>query len=270
MHDFRPEDNLKKSQSKQPGSMESNSNSAHFQSGGEAYALHRPSYPPELAQQLAQACVGNRLAIDVGCGSGQLSLLLADHFERVLATDISADQLAHVHQHPKLTYRLEAAESISAADASADLIVAAQAAHWFDLDRFYVECRRVAAPGAVVALVSYGVPYIEGVLNARFQRFYWQQTPPFWPAGRHQVETGYSELPFPFEQLPFSMLFIQRQWTAGQFLDYLKTWSAYRRACDSGGKIVFDLFEQELLTHWGGPDQPQRICWPISVRLGRL
>jgi len=246
------------------------SSSAHFQTGGEAYVQHRPSYPPELARQLAQACAGNRLAIDVGCGSGQLSLLLAEHFERVLATDISADQLAHAHRHAKLTYRLESAERIGAKDASADLIVAAQAAHWFDLDRFYAECRRVAVPGGLLALVSYGVPTIEGPLNARFQRFYWQQTTPFWPSGRQHVETGYSELPFPFEQLPFPLMFIRRQLNAGQFLDYLKTWSAYRRACDSGNKPLFDRFDQELLSHWGDPDRARGISWPISVRLGRL
>lgn len=244
--------------------------SGHFQQGGAAYAQSRPTYPAELAQLLAQSCVEQGLAIDVGCGSGQLSVLLADHFDSVVATDVSADQLAYAQQRPNLLYRCEPAESMSTAAAAADLIVAAQAAHWFDLARFYPECRRIGKPGAVVALASYGVPYLEGALNARFQRFYWQQTTRFWPAGRCQVETGYSELHFPFEPLPSPKLFIRRDWNIDQFLDYTKTWSAYRRALIEGEREIFERFSAELTEFWGDPDSLQRISWPISVRLGRV
>jgi len=242
----------------------------HFQQGGEAYAQNRPAYPPELAQLLVKSCMKRQLAIDVGCGSGQLSLLLADHFNRVIATDVSADQLAFAQARSNLCYKREAAEVMSAADGSADLIVAAQAAHWFDLTRFYSECRRVGKAGAVIALVSYGVPYIEGALNARFQRFYWQRIATFWPAGRHHVETGYSELPFPFEALPSTELFIHRDWDVDSLLGYLKTWSAYRCAVKEGEGEIFNQFAGELMGFWGEHDSLKRITWPISVRLGRV
>lgn len=248
----------------------SNHNQRHFEQGGEAYARNRPTYPPELAQRLARLCAEQRLAIDVGCGSGQLSVLLAVHFDQVLATDISADQLAYAQQRSNLIYRCESAESMTTPDGSADLIVAAQAAHWFDLPRFYQECRRVGKQGAVIALVSYGVPYLEGVLNARFQKFYWQNTAGFWPPGRHQVETGYAELPFPFESLPFPELFIHRDWSLDQLLDYVKTWSAFRRALEQGQGMIFERFGEQLMGCWGEPLNLRRITWPISVRLGRV
>lgn len=242
----------------------------HFEQGGEAYARNRPTYPAELAQQLAGFCADRRLAIDVGCGSGQLSVLLADHFDQVIATDISADQLAYAQQCSNLIYRCEAAEFMSAVDRSADLIVAAQAAHWFDLPKFYRECRRVGKPGAVIALVSYGVPYLECVLNARFQQFYWQNTAQFWPAGRHQVETGYAELPFPFKTLPTSELFIHRDWSIVQLLDYIKTWSACSRAVERGQSEIFERFGEQLTSCWGKTGNLRRITWPIAVRLGRI
>lgn len=242
----------------------------YFQQGGEAYALSRPTYPPELAQQLAGSCAERLLALDVGCGSGQLSALLADHFDQVIATDVSADQLDHAQQRPNILYRQEAAENMSAASDSADLIVAAQAAHWFDLPRFYRECRRVGKPGAVIALASYGVPYLEGPLNARLQQFYWQQTAQFWPAGRHHVETGYAELPFPFSHWPSPALFIHRDWSIDQLLGYMQTWSAYRRALDAGRREIFERFGEQLTAVWGEPGSLQRITWPISMRIGRV
>ena len=74
----------------------------HFQSGGEAYAHYRPTYPATLAEALAALSPAQRLAVDVGCGTGQLSVLLANHFDQVIATDVSADQLSHATAHPKV------------------------------------------------------------------------------------------------------------------------------------------------------------------------
>ena len=49
-----------------------------FAEGGDAYSRFRPEYPAELASFLASMAPGKALAIDVGCGSGQLT---ARHFE---------------------------------------------------------------------------------------------------------------------------------------------------------------------------------------------
>ena len=50
------------------------------------------------------------------------------------------------------------AEVISSRDASVQLISASQAAHWFDLPRFYAEGRRVLCANGVLALYGYGFP----------------------------------------------------------------------------------------------------------------
>lgn len=244
--------------------------SAHFRTGGNAYARYRPDYPPELAGLLAEPCAATGTALDVGCGTGQLTTVLAERFERVVGADTSADQLAHAEAHPNVDYRAGSAEALPVDDGSADLVVAAQAAHWFDLDRFYPEVRRVARPGAVVALVSYGVPYIEGPANAVFQRFYWQELPPFWPPERRHVETGYADLPFPFEPLEPPELSIRKAWPLADFLGYLGTWSASRRAVATGRADLFDTLAAELRRHWGDPQTPRPVVWPVSIRLGRV
>lgn len=244
--------------------------SGYFQSGGEAYARNRPSYPPALGEALAAACSGHRLALDIGCGTGQLSILLADHFEQVVATDLSQDQIANATSHPAVDYRLEGAELLSVRDQSADLIVAAQAAHWFDIERFYDECRRVGQAGAIVALVSYGVPYLEDPLNAIFQRFYWQQIHRFWPVERHHVETAYTELSFPFENVALPLLAIRHQWGLEALLGYIATWSASRRAVESGEGQLLDQFAAQLAGLWGAQDQTRTVVWPLTVRAGYL
>jgi SAM-dependent methyltransferase len=242
----------------------------HFQAGGSEYARYRPTYPPELIDALAEISPACDLAVDVGCGSGQLSVLLAERFGRVVATDVSEAQLASAVAHPRVTYRHEAAEAIGVETGQADLVVAAQAAHWFDLPAFYREVRRVAGEGAVIALISYGVPYLESPLNARFQRFYWQDLHPFWPPERYHVETGYTELLFPFETIAMPGLAIRREWTLREFLGYLRTWSAWKRAVEQGRQTLLSEFESTLAGLWGGHLASEFVVWPISLRVGRV
>jgi len=243
---------------------------SHFQSGGKSYARYRPDYPPALAEALAAVSPGHRLAVDVGCGTGQLSVLLAEHFRQVLAIDVSQDQLAHAVPHPNVVYRHEPAERTSVADRSADLIVAAQSAHWLEPVGFHREIQRIARPRAVVALVSYGVPYLEGAINTPFQRFYWTTLAPFQPEERRHVESGYRDLPFPFEAIQAPELFIRREWSLGELVGYLQTWSAVRRMKAAGKDGLMDGFIDELERWWGKAERRFPVVWPIAIRQGRV
>ena len=69
-----------------------------FLDGGADYARFRPDYPAELARWLAGLCPSRASALDVGCGSGQLTGLLAEHFSHVTGMDPSAGQLVHARQ----------------------------------------------------------------------------------------------------------------------------------------------------------------------------
>ncbi len=241
----------------------------HFSSVSTDYARHRPSYPPELAAALADLVSARGLALDVGCGSGQLSRLLAAHFDAVLATDSSAEQIAKAEPHPRIACRCEPAEALNAAAGSVDLVSVAQAAHWFDLSAFYKGVRKVAAPGAAIALITYGVMLVEDDIDARFRQFYWHEIQPFWPAERKHVETGYRDLAFPFEPLATPELAIERDWTLADMLGYVRTWSAVGAARRAGRGDVVERFEADLADIWGDAERRRRISWPISVRAGR-
>lgn len=241
-----------------------------FDRGGQAYARFRPEYPGELAAYLAALAPDARLVVDVGCGNGQLTGQLAEHFAAVVGLDPSADQVANAAPRANVDYRCAPAERMPLADHSASLITAAQAAHWFDLPAFYAEVRRIAKPGAVLALISYGVLQLDEQLDARFQQFYWQEIGPYWPAERQLVDSGYATLDFPFAPLTPPAMAIRLDWNLAEFLGYIATWSAVRRAREAGREDILQRFASDIAQIWGDPGSRREVVWPINMRVGRV
>lgn len=240
-----------------------------FDGGGNAYALFRPEYPAGLSRFLAALAPARQRAVDVGCGNGQLTRQLGEHFHSVLGLDPSADQLDNAVPHPRVEYVLAPAERLPVADRSVDLLTAAQAAHWFDLPAFYREARRVAIDGGVLALVSYGVLRLSPAgLQDRFDRFYRDEIGPYWPPARGLVDRGYADIPFPFDELRAPQMEIERAWELGEFLGYLSTWSAVRRVTEAGREDILHGFVQDLSALWGEHRRP--VTWPVNMRLGRI
>jgi len=243
----------------------------HFSANNAGYSAHRPTYPPELVDFLADASPAHDLALDVACGTGQLTVGLADRFAQVIATDASAQQIANATPHDHILYRTAPAEHSGLADASADLITVAQAAHWLDLDAFYAEARRVARPQAIIALITYGVLHVEGAeADALTQSFYHDVIGPYWPPERKHVEDGYRALPFPFAPVAAPPLAITRAWALDDLIGYIDTWSALRAAEKTLGRAPIDTFREQLSGIWGDPASTRQISWPISLRVGRI
>ena len=239
-----------------------------FQAGGQNYARFRPEYPPALAAFLAQAAPDTRLAVDVGCGSGQLTAQLGAHFDAVLGLDPSVDQIAHAPVSERVRYAQAAAEHLPVPDRSASLVTAAQAAHWFDLAAFHAEVRRIARPGALLALVSYGVSKLDEELDACFLRFYREGIGRFWPPERQLVDRGYADLDFPFAEFPPPAMAIRKTWSLGELMGYIATWSAVKHAVKEGHGQVVERFSTELAARWGDPETRRPVTWPINMRTG--
>ncbi len=238
-----------------------------FDAGAE-YAAHRPSYPDELPGLLAGLPAHTRVALDVGCGTGQLTVPLADHFDRVVGVDPSGSQIAAAAPHERVSYVVGTAEEVSV-DGPVDLVTVAQAAHWIDaLGAFYARLGSFAAEDAVIALISYGVCHLEG-LDEMYQEFYWGNFHRFWDPRRHHVEKGLASLEFPFAPVAVECPPIVRRYTHGQFISYLGTWSATKESLRQGSTELAD-FAAELADTWGEPDQPRTVTWPITVRAGRI
>ncbi|HYU90599.1 MAG TPA: class I SAM-dependent methyltransferase [Gemmatimonadales bacterium] len=242
----------------------------HFSDVAAAYAAHRPSYPAAVVDFLAGLAPARRLAWDAGCGSGQLSLLLAGLFERVVATDASPEQIARAAPHPRVEFRCAAAGVSGLLDRVVDLATAAQAAHWFDLPAYYAEVRRVARRGGIVALISYGVVTAGADLDAVIRPFYRGVLAAHWPPERRHVDDGYRSLPFPFEELDAPAFEIRLDWRLEDLVGYIGTWSAVWALQQAEGQGPFATFRRELAEAWGPAAAIRTVRWPLALRVGRV
>lgn len=240
----------------------------HFSSASGRYAAFRPNYPATLYSWLAGLCAEHDTAWDCATGSGQAAQGLAPHFRHVVATDASAEQIRHAMPHPGIDYRVAPAEASRLADHSVDLITVAQAAHWFDLPRFYAEVARVLKPGGVIALWGYGRMVLPGELDAPFQRFYEEIVGPYWPPERALIDDAYKGLLFPFDEIAAPPFAIQVEWTLSRLVAYLSTWSAVKRYQGAQGHDPLPALAAELGPLWGAPDAALHLSWPLFVRVG--
>lgn len=239
-----------------------------FNIQADAYRAHRPTYDPALFRWLAAAAPGRALAWDCGCGSGQATADLARVFDRVLATDISAAQLAKAPPLANVDYCCEPAEHSTLADASVDLTLVAQALHWFDIARFHDELRRVARPGGLVAVLSYNLPQVTPAIDALVRRLHDEILGPHWADERRHVISGYADLPFPFRRLTVPPFALAADWEFGRFAGYLDSWSAVATCRAAGGGDPVAALRPALAAAWGEADSPRAVRWPLTVLAG--
>lgn len=123
-----------------------------FAGVADAYQRARPSYPEEATAWLTGTDPAR--VVELGAGTGKLTSGLLNAGHRVLATDPLEPMLRHLKQVcPDAVPVLARAEQIPVRGRWADVVVCAQAYHWFDLDRALPEVARVLKPGGRIALV---------------------------------------------------------------------------------------------------------------------
>jgi len=121
------------------------------------YALFRPSYPrAALDAALADMPEGSALlAADIGAGTGISSRLFADRGVKVFAVEPNAAMRASAEPHPGVTFVEGTAEDTGLRQGSVDLVICAQAFHWFRPKDALAEFRRIVKPGGrMVFLVN--------------------------------------------------------------------------------------------------------------------
>jgi len=242
----------------------------HFSSLATAYALHRPGHPPELFDYLAGLAPARGLAWDCGTGNGQAAVALAERFERVVATDASAQQIALAVHRERIEYRVEPAENTTLPDRSVDLVTVAVAVHWFDLERFYREVRRVLKAGGVIAVWSYHLPSVDTAIDPLMRRYYRDIVWPYWPPGFHYVDERYETLPFPFAEIALPPITMTTPWTLERVAGFLASWSASERYRRAKGHHPLDEIWRELRIAWGPEERERVVVWPLHVRAGRV
>lgn len=241
----------------------------HFSGHADAYRRYRPGYPKPLFDYLAARAPGLGVAWDCATGNGQAARQLAVHFERVIATDASAAQIAAASSGERIEFRCAPAEASGLESGSVDLITVAQALHWFDFEAFHAEARRVLKPGGVVAAWCYGLFRTTPALDRIVTRFYQEEVGPYWPAERRWIDERYATVPFAFAELPAPQFAMRLEWTLERLLGYMNTWSAVRRYQEDRGYNPLDALRPELERAWPRNQALAAVTWVLHLRVGR-
>jgi SAM-dependent methyltransferase len=247
--------------------MEEMSFKDHFSAQAADYAKFRPGYPQGLFDYLGSIAPSRQLAWDCGTGNGQAAVGLASVFDRVIATDASANQIANAQPHQRVEYRVAPAERSGLQSATVDLIMVGQALHWFDLDGFYQEARRIMKDKGVFAASAYNLLEIDPPIDEIVRRYYYEVVGPFWAPERKVVET-FAEIPFPFHEIRLPKFEMRAQWNLDHLIGYLGTWSASQRFMEAKHTDPVEQINDELRGAWGNPQQARSVIWPLTIRVG--
>ena len=193
---------------------------------------------------------------------------MASAFDRIIATDASEKQIANAQSYERVEYRVAPAENSGIGSKTIDLIMVAQALHWFDRDRFYAEARRVLKADGILAASAYNLLHIEKPIDEVVNRYYYEVVGPFWPPERRLVEQ-FADLPFPSQEIDPPKFEMTADWNLDHLLGYLGTWSSTQRFIAAKGSDPLEQIFDALSRSWGEPGQTRTISWPIVIRIGR-
>jgi SAM-dependent methyltransferase len=249
------------------------------------YAAARPTYPPALYDLIMSRCGSSRgTCIDVGCGTGQATLVLANHFDSVIGIDPSATQLENAPRHPKISYRLGTSEEHLATveDKSVSCIVSAQAVHWMDIPALYKEVNRVLIPGGVLALWTYGIATFPNNASLEKKVFHIYDSilgEKYWDPRIKIVEGLYRNIPlidtvypdsFVSERIHgHSALDIEQEISMTQLVGFVRSWSGYNNYLQTNG-IELGSEQDPVEATLGkeiGEDLMTTCVWPVAILL---
>jgi ubiquinone/menaquinone biosynthesis C-methylase UbiE len=240
-----------------------------FSKQAEKFARHRPEYPDKLFAYLSELCPAHDLAWDCGTGSGQAAVSLVKYFNRVIASDLSPNQISQARYHERILYQVSSAEKTDLDTQSADLITVAQALHWFKLNRFYTEVRRVLKPGGIVAAWCYHLTVISPEIDEIIQNYSEVIVRPYSSERMHYVSDHYQTIPFPFEELLPPRVEMYTHWDLNEMIGFLDSWSSTQKFIRVRSYHPLDEIMGDLHQAWGDPQQKRTVVFPLYIRIGR-
>ena len=208
---------------------------------------------------------------------------VAEHYEQVVATDVSEVQLERATLHPRIRYlhtplttKDDELVSLIGGENSVDLITVAQAIHWFDLPKFYaLASRLLRKPGGIIAVWCYRSLSVSPTFDAAMKAFS-VTTLPFWDANANIVFDEYKTLPFPFESVGLGsegsplVIDIPKELSFEGFLRMVGSLSAVATAKSQGVDLLTDEVVQGLESAWGSPKLVRTITYKGFVLAGKV
>ena len=248
------------------------------------YAKARPKPSQELTSHIIEY-LGQKvtpsngqkwnLCLDVGCGSGQCTQILSPYFKSVIGSDTSENQVTEARNNVNLSnvtfvvsnrtrfllqlilsrVQVSPAEKLQASDNSVDLVSCSQSMHWFNLDKFYAEVKRVLRPNGVLAAFGYyniptvtvdgkeqaGKEFTDHLRAAYSHKYITQYSIPKLKV----VDNGYLDLDFPFEDFTrVEGIKSSVKFSVEDLEGYVQAWSDYHRCYAAEPESALEVLEQ--------------------------
>ncbi|KAI3777197.1 hypothetical protein L1987_46993 [Smallanthus sonchifolius] len=248
------------------------------------YSVARPGYPQQLFDFIASKTPTHDVVWDVGTGSGQAAISLANIYKSVIGTDTSTKQLGFAPKHPNVRYEctspnlsMSELEEKIGTESSVDLVTVAQALHWLDPDTFYNQVKWILKkPSGVISAWCYTIPKMDDEFDPVFQNFY-SESKPYWDSLRGLVDDKYTSIKFPFDPVdgcdhtgPFEFQ-TEKLMNLGEFCAYIRSWSAYQTAKDQGVELLNDDVIEEFTKAWKEDGNGQKsVTYPVYLRIGKV
>ncbi|MCQ4296678.1 class I SAM-dependent methyltransferase [Pseudomonas stutzeri] len=239
-----------------------------FSSRSTDYARFRPTYPEALFSWLASQCAETEIAMDVAAGNGQASFPLTRHFHQVLACDASAEQLNAADDWPDVQRVVADAHQLPVQNGQLDLLVVAQALHWFATPAFFAQARLALKPHGLFCAWCYSLLEVAPPVDALIQNLHSEILAGYWPAGRTSVDAGYQDIRPPFARIACPAFSLAAHWDLAELIGYLRTWSAVKQWQKQHRRDPVAMIEPQLSSAWGPPDQRRRVRWPLHFMTG--
>jgi SAM-dependent methyltransferase len=238
---------------------------ATFNQDADLYDRSRPGYPDELISdlvRLAGVTPGSRV-LEIGCGTGQLTLPLAMRGCEIVALDLGPDLAAIARRKlegfPRVQVIVSAFEEWSLPDLSFDAIVSATAFHWLDPAVRVKKAATALRPEGVLATIA--THHVAGGSAEFFSdaQFCYQRWDTSTPSG-FTLPTA-ADIPFESDELDASgkfqpTIFRRYEWeqtyTAANYRDLLLTYSGNRALPPGGLQGLLDCIANLIDSRYGG------------------
>lgn len=241
----------------------------HFNDASDKYASFRPYYPKALFDFLSTLVSKRARVWDCGTGNGQAAFSLAKRFQDVFATDVNRKQLDMAPKKNNVQFVCCPAEKTPFLDKTFDLITIAQALHWFDLESFYKEARRVAKPSSIIAAWCYSLGTINVKVDTVVRTLYIDILgDEYWPKERRYIDEHYRTIRFPFKKMQTPEFTIEKKLDFFSLIGYLNTWSALKEYQKRQHTNPIELIYDKLLSAWGDPKTELLMRWNLHLLVG--
>ncbi|KAN0034443.1 hypothetical protein ACTFIV_000956 [Dictyostelium citrinum] len=233
----------------------------------ESYKNFRPTYNDELYSIIDSYCDDKRdLAIDVGAGSGQATVKLAKYFKKVIGFEPSEYQLKHAEPTDTVEYRLSAAEKIDLPSGSVDLITVATAVHWFNLQEFYKESKRLLRENGSLIIWCYGSLKI--INNEELQKIHEN----YWAPEIKYINDEYVDIRPTYENTTRKTITLDKIMSINDMVGMYSSWSSYAKYIKEGNKDFLPDIKKSLVDLLKTTDCNSKIIkvdYPVYIILSK-